>query len=668
MKKIIIPLLVCGLFACSKKDKDNPTTPQVETVTEITAYLGSVDSLSEFEAAFKKAKFSDAELAGGLTIFAPGNEAIGSYDLGARTMGKDLPDSIIKDHIVKGIFKVADLTDGKTLTTLSGKVLKVKVTAGVVYINGVKITFKDGAAGEQIVHTIAAMLSAGLGSADVTVFDAMQWSTTNRSGLPAAAASVKLYTSAEAFFNNAVAYEVTTDANGIAHFTGVPVGDYLVVVTKDELSNVWPDATKRSLVSTDSLFQSQGEVTNGPSQYGATPGDFRFVDLNQDGIITGDDKGENPFRVISISDSIVTAKKVLIGYEQNHTMTTFKTVEEAMITLPSIATQIGVQQKLLVMADGIMSDDADCYGLQDWCSFDQFTINNSNNTVASIWEDMYVSIQKLNRIIYSLPTMTGDTTTLAAQARGLRAYAYLELATYYGELPIYTGLKMPLDVNRSTLPATYEFIKNELLIAKATLPVANTVNGFRYLTVGGANALLARISLFNNDFVAASTYASAVMQSGNYSLSADTATTLVDVNGPEIIWDLSNTYPSKFYEYFLTHSFCPVIRLSEVYLIYAEAQLAMGNVGIAQDYVILISNRSGLQTPSITNPDECRTALVQASQYAFPREGHRFRNLVRWGRAQEVLGAKGYQSFNSRLPITINILDQYPNIYQNVGY
>ena len=667
MKKIIIPLLVCGLFACSKKDKDNPAPPQSEAVAEVTAYLGSVDSLSEFEVAFKKAKLAAADVADGLTIFAPGNEAIGSYDIGARTMGKDLPDSIIKNHIVKGIFKTADLTDGKTLTTLSGKVLKVKVINGVIYVNGVKITIKDGAAGGQIIHTIAAILAASTGSMDIKVFDAMQWSADNRSGVAAASASVKLYTTREKYFAGTADYEAAADANGVAHFTGITPGEYFIVATKGDLSSIWPDATRSTMKSTDSLYQSQEEVTAAHA-YGAAPGDFRCVDLNQDGVVNGADRTDAPFRTVMVTDSIIVSQKILIGYESNSSMKAFKTVAEAMATLPSIAGGIGIQQKMLVMADGIMSDDADCSAFPDWCHFNQFTFTASDNMVNGIWDGLYSSIQKLNRVIYSLPTITGDTTVLAAQARGLRAYAYLELATYFGELPINTDLKMSADISRSSLPNTYAFIKNELVIAKVTLPATTTVNGYRYMTRGAAAALLARIAIMNNDFQAAVTYASEVMQSGNYSLANDASITFDDVNGTEIIWDLTQSFPGDFYSYFYSRSFCPVTRLSEVYLIFSEAQTAMNNLGSAMDYIILISHRAGLPSPSINNPDEARTALVAAYKAAFPREGYRFRNLVRWGLASQVLSNEGYQSYHGKLPIPINILDQYPNINQNVGY
>lgn len=667
MKRILIPLFVCALFACSKKDNENPPPSQPLAVNEVTAYLDAVDSLSEFAIALKKTNITAADAAVGLTVFAPGNEAIGSYDAGARTMGKDLPDSIVKDHIVKGLFKAADLTDGKILTTLSGKQLKVKVISGDIYVNGVKITIEDGDAGTQIVHTIAEMLSASPGEANITVFDATQWSTDNRNGLPAAGATVNLYTSTEAYFDGTPDYTTTTDASGVAHFTGIPAGNYYAVVTKGSLSNTWPNALKLSLANTDSLFQSETELANAPHMYSAVPGDFRFVDINGDGIINGDDKTAAPYRIIVINDGALTTTKVLIGFEENHALKPYKTADEATTALTAIAKEIGLQQKFLVMLDGIMSDDANCDNLPNWCAYDQFSFTASDNTIYSIWNSEYASIKKLNRVIYSLPFMTGDTTVVAAQARGLRAYTYLQLATYFGEVPVTTDLLMSANISRSSLNDTYQFIKNELAIALATLPATAPDAPFRHLTSVAAKALLARIAIANSDFTTAKSYANNVIQSG-HSLSADTSLIFTDVYASEILWDLSYNFPTGFYGYFYGRSFCPVVRLSEMYLISAEANIAMSDLSSAAQSINTIRNRDELSILSFANPDEARAGLMSTRKAEFNSEGYRFVDLVRWGQAAQTLGNKGYQSHHSKLPIPANILDQYPNITQNVGY
>jgi uncharacterized surface protein with fasciclin (FAS1) repeats len=665
MKKILYPLLVCVLFACSKKDTQSPP-PSTEpvAVTEISAYLSGVDSLSEFAIAFKKATISAADASGGLTVFAPGNEAIGSYDISAKTMGKDLPDSVVKSHIVKGVFKAADLTDGKKITTLSGKILTVKVVDGKIFINGVAITVTDGKAGSQIVHTIAKCVVTRPGAINVSVYDATKWSENNRSGQLLAGATVNLYLTALEYTNNTPAYTAVSDANGIAHFTGIAPATYFAVVKNGDLSNIWPDPNGNTYVTSDTLFQSQTEIANAPVQQNAVPGDFRFSDLNFDGIINTNDKGVAPIRTITVNYGAITTERILIGYQVNHLMKPFTTVEDAQLSLTTAAKQISIMHKTLVMLDGMMSDDADCTDFSNWCAYDQFSFTATDSKITNIWASGYAAISMLNRIILSLPTLTGDTTSLAAQARGLRAYTYLELATYFGGLPIYSGMTMPANISRTSLRDTYEFIVNELGIAYATLPVTATVH---LLTKGAARTLMARALVANSNYSQARTYGNEVINSGHYSL-VDSAQIFANASGSEIVWDLTDGYPAEFSPYFYNRSFCPVSRISELYLIVAEGEIVIDWISQAAEKITLVRNRSGMPAMSMTNAEEARAALVDTYQREFRREGFRFANLVRWNMAMQVLGNKGYTSSRSLLPIPMNVIVNNPNMFQNEGY
>lgn len=662
MKKILYPLLVCGLFACSKKDTQTTQSTEPVAVTEVSAYLAGVDSLSEFETAFKKITISTAEASGGLTIFAPGNETIGSYDIGAKTKGNDLPDSIIKSHIVKGVFKAADLTDGKQLTTLSGKVFTVKVIDGKIYVNGVLITIRDGKAGNQVVHCIAKMLTTSPGGTNVTVYDATKWSPNSPSGQLLAGATVNLYLTTAEYQNNTPSFTAITNNDGVAHFTGLPVATYFVVVKKEALSNIWPDANGNTYVSTDSVFQTQTEVdAQMPLQYGYTIGDFRFADLNMDGIINTNDKGVAPPRTIVVNEGEISAQKILIGYPKNSIMKLFTTLADAQTSLNSVITQVGVVHKSLVMLDGMMSDDADCSALAGWCAYDQFTFTATDSKIANIWGQEYSSITSLNRIIQSLPQI-GDTSVIAAQARALRAYAYLELATYFGGLPVTNDLTVPSSISRKSLADTYAFIENELRIALNTLPATGDVH---VVTKGVAKTLLARIAIVKGNFSVAGNYAGEVIQS-NYSL-VDSTQIYASATSSEIVWDLSGTYPADFLTYW-NHSICPVARIAELWLIDAEADIALGNLTGAASSINLIRDRSGMPALTMTNPDEARTALKDTYQKEFFKEGFRFASLVRWGLAAEVLTSKGYQSYRSLLPIPANVLVNSPNMVQNPGY
>lgn len=663
MKRLLYLFLICGIFACSKKDNEQPTATEPEAVTQISTYLAGVDSLSEFEIAFEKITISAADAAGGLTIFAPGNESIGSYDPGARTLGKDLPDSIVKSHIVKGLFKAADLTNGKKLTTLSGRELTVQVVNGKVYVNGVLITFADGKAGSQVVHTINGLLAESPGNIDIVVYNATKWSVDNRNGTLQEGATVDLYLTADEYQQHTPHYTATTDASGVAHFKGIAAASYFAVVNKGELSNIWPDATGHTYVSKDTLYQTFDEVLSMHEAAIKSPGDFRFEDLNRNEYIEAGDKTIAPARVVTVEADKTNWQKILIGYEVNSLMKLYTSVDQAQTVLNSVIEQIGIMQKNLVMIDGILSDDANCTDFPEWCNYDEFNVTASDNKIYEIWTSDYASIQKLNKIILSLPGMTGDTTALAAQTRGIRAYTYLQLATYFGGMPYHKKLVMPADITRSTLADTYTFIKEDLLIALPGLPATSTD---KKLTSGAAKALLARVALYNNDFVTARSYADGVIQSGKYSLST-AGNVFSDVNGPEIVWYMSATSPYYFGAYF-GNRFYPELRLPELYLISAESNLALGNMSAAAQNINVIRTRSSMPAISMSSPDEVRAALVDTYQREYLKEGYRFRSLVHWGIAQEVLGSKGYNSSYNMLPVPDIFLQNYPGIVQNPGF
>ena len=73
----------------------------------------------------------------------------------------------MRHHIIKGIYKLIDLTDGKILTGLSGKQLKVTRIGNDIWINGVRIGGKEIlSTNNEVVYTVNANFS---GTSIVTV-------------------------------------------------------------------------------------------------------------------------------------------------------------------------------------------------------------------------------------------------------------------------------------------------------------------------------------------------------------------------------------------------------------------------------------------------------------------------------------------------------------------
>ena len=186
---LAIPCLIAILPACKKngpKEEEKKVDP-VAVVQEVTTTLSKTAEISIFTDVLKSIKVSEADIKDGITIFAPTNQAVNNFrkpvnassgtrpsSLGqtngslsvanaisavADTNTVKLSESVLKDHIVKGILKPEDLVDGKNLVSLSGKSLKVTREGNLIKINGVTLT-TVGSDGQHSAYTVSVVLSS----------------------------------------------------------------------------------------------------------------------------------------------------------------------------------------------------------------------------------------------------------------------------------------------------------------------------------------------------------------------------------------------------------------------------------------------------------------------------------------------------------------------------
>lgn len=132
------------------------------------------------------------------------------------------------------------------------------------------------------------------------------------------------------------------------------------------------------------------------------------------------------------------------------------------------------------------------------------------------------------------------------------------------------------------------------------------------------------------------------------------------------------------------------MRLSEMYLNYAECQMELGNAGVAREYIEPIRNRVGLPTPATITMDDIRHE--RRVELAF--EAHRFWDVRRWKILEETVqdaekvelvidytvdppvSTYEYGRFQTRvyneayyyLPIPESEITKNPNLTQNPGY
>ncbi|WP_205508473.1 RagB/SusD family nutrient uptake outer membrane protein [Longitalea arenae] len=348
----------------------------------------------------------------------------------------------------------------------------------------------------------------------------------------------------------------------------------------------------------------------------------------------------------------------------------FTSKAEAQAFLDTAYTYIGKWHHQQITTDAVLSDDAVCGNLTALCDLDNFNITGVNGHLISFWYPAYTYITRLNRLILHVPALNlplAESNNLIAQAKGLRGFLYLQLATYYGELPLQTSLTNE-NLSRSSLTETYTFIKNDLTEAMGLLPARFTGADHRRISADACKLLLARVAMAQGDYIKAKQLTSELIQSNTYSLVAANTIFVSDENA-ETIWNIhpgiNANYASVINEGG-TKSFIPALRYAEVLLINSEARVNLGELdanGINQ----LLARRNQ-PTVTFTDQNQARELVQSTWKTELYREGQRFAKLVKWGRAMEVLAAKGFKEHNKLMPIPQPLLDTNPNVYQNPGY
>lgn len=114
-----------------------------------------------------------------------------------------------------------------------------------------------------------------------------------------------------------------------------------------------------------------------------------------------------------------------------------------------------------------------------------------------------------------------------------------------------------------------------------------------------------------------------------------------------------------------------VIRYADVLLMYAEALNENGKTNEALTYLNMIRTRAGVPTYSGRTKDETRELIYTERRLELCFEGHRWFDLVRYGRAHETLAHKGMKPFMTIFPVPLTQIQvvNNPSVFaQNEGY
>jgi hypothetical protein len=138
-------------------------------------------------------------------------------------------------------------------------------------------------------------------------------------------------------------------------------------------------------------------------------------------------------------------------------------------------------------------------------------INNTddptNSVMNSVWNGWYTVIFRANVVTDNAPSVTDDVADAkksVGEAKFLRAWAYFDLVSMWGGVPLVTSVpKSPTDFKpRADVADVYAQIVKDLTDAASALPGKSSTDKGR-ATAAAANALLGRVLMQQGDYAAA---------------------------------------------------------------------------------------------------------------------------------------------------------------------
>jgi starch-binding outer membrane protein, SusD/RagB family len=159
-----------------------------------------------------------------------------------------------------------------------------------------------------------------------------------------------------------------------------------------------------------------------------------------------------------------------------------------------------------------------------------------NSLTNSIWTGWYRVIHRANVVLEKGAKVAGVSQAsrdrLLGEARFMRAWAYYELATFFGGVPLYKEFAKSVDgaLPRSPQKDVYDFAIADLKAAEAGLAASYTGANLGRATKSAAQLLMARIYLQQNDYTNARTELKKIIDSNLYRL-VDNYTDLTNEEG-----------------------------------------------------------------------------------------------------------------------------------------
>ena len=384
---------------------------------------------------------------------------------------------------------------------------------------------------------------------------------------------------------------------------------------------------------------------------------------------------------------------------------------------------------------GCYSDELISYESGDYSTADFYnnSLLASNPTVESMWNASYNQVYAANAVIEGVTNSAtidqDDKNQFIGEALFIRAIIHFYLSNTFGEIPYITSTDYRANAvaTRMLQPEIYENIEADLLQAVQLLPAEYVGQNRVRVNKGAAEALLARVLLYNGRWAEAANMASAVLNNplyqwqpnidneflknslgtiwqlapGSSGQATKEGSTFIFNDGPPWLVALSGDLVSAFDPADLRRShwvrevsdgsetwyhawkykqetdagasleYSVMLRMAELYLIRAEARARQGELTNAKDDLDRIRLRAGLPLSDAQTQEALLTAILNERKFElFTEVGHRFFDLKRFGLLDIELSEKPAWDTTDRLwPLPQADLSANPFLTpQNPGY
>lgn len=364
--------------------------------------------------------------------------------------------------------------------------------------------------------------------------------------------------------------------------------------------------------------------------------------------------------------------------------------------------------------------------LNYYYDFDTHQYSAENQLLSYAWYAIYATVNQTNQVIDKVTVLNDGSESerrrIIAEATVIRSLAFFDLARTWGNIPVVkqaTSSPTQFDgVKQTKAKDVYRLVVDDVLAIYNDL---SELSDRVHVTRSAADAFLARVYLYLEQWDKAEQYASKVIDNGNYTLG--TIQDLIDnKETAESIWELAysssftnqqSTYwrspdqggrhewgPSKelvqlladptvggdrkaFYQdfssvqvpdYFVGTLYhrstldddVIIFRLAEQYLIRAEARANQQNVSGALSDLNIIRRRANVsEIVDVASTQELLNLIADERRVELALEPHRWFDLIRTGKAESVLGIKTYQTL---FPIPYNDIQADKDLVQNDNY